>query len=269
MMAPAGETWEVFKLLDSGRVRVTRTHGWLDGTREQAWTRVYSREDASIRREYLKNKLGWRDSKRWITKDNPVRGEWWIDDSGHALYADGDVGDMGHEAYVIESLTRRLLDTMDIEPWNDEYIGDLNDGHTRKAILAKMKEDEFTGVIEEFIEDAAKSIWKDQKQREAAINIAKGRGDARKYGMQYDGWIRVANHGLECWAMTAEILKHMGNGVYDALGDGDEIGDDEIFEIYVHNTGMHYTDVPWSVINEGDPGKLRIYGTKNNPRRRR
>lgn len=191
-------------------------------------------------------------------------GEWWIDDSGTALYADGDVGDMGHEAYVIDLLTRRLLDAMDIDT-DDEHVGNLSDKENRKQIQASMKEEGFDGTIEEFVEEAAKSIWKDPKQREAAVDIADGRGDARKYGMQYDGWIRVAGHGFECWELTSGVLKHMGDGIYDA--GHEDVGDDEIFEIYVHKTQMHYTDVPWSVINGGDPGALRVYGTKNNPRR--
>jgi hypothetical protein len=193
-------------------------------------------------------------------------GEWWIDDSGTALYADGDVGDMGHEAYVIDTLTRRLLNAMDVDT-DDEHVGNLSDKENRKLIRASMKEDGFDGTIEEFVEEAAKSIWKDEKQREAAIDIADGRGDARKYGMQYDGWIRVAGHGFECWNITKDVLKRMGDGIYDA--GVEEIDPEEIFEIYDHNTKTHYTDVPWRVIDEGDPGALRVYGTKNNPKRRR
>ena len=204
--------------------------------------------------------------KRRRNPDNWTRiGEWWIDDSGNALYADADVGDMGHEAYVIDSLTRRLLYACGVECC-DEHAGNLYDRENKKLISAQMKEEGFDGTIEEFVDDAAKRIWKDPKQREDALRICEGHGDARKYGMQYDGWIRVAGHGFECWEMNATVLKHMGDGIYDA--GVEDVGDDEIFEIYVHKTQMHYTDVPWSVINGGDPGALRVYGTKNNPMRR-
>ena len=189
-------------------------------------------------------------------------GEWWIDDSGTALYADGDVGDMGHEAYVIDTLTRRLLSTMDIDTM-DEHVGWISDKENEKLIKAQMKEEEFEGDIEQFIEEAAKRIWKDKAQREDALAICGDSGDARKYGMQYDGWIRVAGHGFECWELTKDVLKRMGDGIYDA--GHEDVDDEEIFEIYVHKTQMHYTDVPWRVINDGDPGALRVYGTKNNP----
>lgn len=189
-------------------------------------------------------------------------GEWWIDDSGNALYADSNVGDMGHEAYVIDTITRRLLDAMDIESWG-ENVGVIDGAHNRKLIKEKMKEDEVTGDIEEFVKKAAQSIWKDPKQCDAALAIAWDGGDARKYGMQYDGWIRVAGHGFECWNITKEVLKRMGDGIYDA--GVEEIDPEEIFEIYDHNTKTYYADVPWRVIDEGDPGALRVYGTKNNP----
>lgn len=214
--------------------------------------------------QYWYAKLTRGGARRNPTDKRTRIGEWWIDDSGTALYADGDVGDMGHEAYVIDMLTRRLLNAMDVDT-DSEHVGNLMDKENKKLILASMKEEGFDGTIEEFVEEAAKTIWKDPKQREAAIDIADGRGDARKYGMQYDGWIRVAGHGFECWELTKEVLKHMGDGLYDAIGGGEEIDGEEIFEIYVHKTGMHYTDVPWRVINEGDPGALRVYGTKNNP----
>lgn len=263
LMSPDGETWEEYSRRKWG-VGVTRYHGWFDGKVTKAWTKILSRPDASLRWKSLLKK-GWRETVRRNPEERWTEiGEWWIDDSGTALYADGDVGDMGHEAYVIDMLTRRLLDALDIDT-RDEHVGNLSDKENRKLIQARMKEEEFDGTLEEFIEQAAKTIWEDPKQREAAIDITDGRGDARKYGMQYDGWVRVAGHGFECWELTKGVLKNMGDGLYDAIGDGEEIGDDEIFEIYVHKTGTHYTDVPWHVINGGEPGALRVYGTKNNP----
>ena len=268
LMHKFGYGWVNYTLRSPKVVVIEAFRARPGGYRRKIWRRVVSKERALRHMALLREAHDYRVSRRNPPEEAWTKiGEWWIDDSGNALYADGDNGDMGHEAYIIDMITRKLLDAMDIDPWNEEAVGDLNDGHNRKAILAKMKEEEFTGVIEEFVEEAAKGIWKDEKQREAAIDIADGRGDARKYGMQYDGWIRVAGHGFECWEMTAEVLKHMGDGVYDA--GHEEIGPDEIFEIYVHKTGMYYGGVPWSVISEGDPGALRVYGTKNNPKRRR
>jgi hypothetical protein len=262
LVSPNGETWEHYARQKWG-VRVTRWHGWLDGTREKAWTKILSRPDASLRWKALQKK-GWRETVRRNPEEKWTKiGEWWIDDSGTALYADGDVGDMGHEAYVIDLLTRRLLNAMDIDT-DDEHVGNLSDKENRKLIQAHMKEEEFDGTIEEFVEEAAKSIWKDKRQREDAIDIADGRGDARKYGMQYDGWIRVAGHGFECWNITKEVLKRMGDGIHDA--GVEDIDPEEIFEIYDHNTKTHYQGVPWSVISEEDMSALRGYAeVKRNP----
>ena len=37
----------------------------------------------------------------WFKKISEVHGEWWIDDNGQAVFADGDVGEYNHEGYVI------------------------------------------------------------------------------------------------------------------------------------------------------------------------
>ncbi len=203
--------------------------------------------------------------KRRRNPDEPWTkiGEYWIDDSGKAMFADGDIGDTNHEMYVIDGLASRLLNAMDIDV--DDRAGSL-DGW-RKEITAAMKEDEFEGDEDEFIKKTASHLWKDETQCNAAIACAWGQGDARKYGMQYDGWIRVAGHGFECWELDKDVLKRMGDGIYDA--GHEDVDDEEIFEIYVHSTKTHYTDVPWRLICGEEPWKLRVYGTKNNPKRRR
>lgn len=42
-----------------------------------------------------------------------VRGEYWIDDSGCALYADGNVGDYNHEAFVLERAMNSVIDELE------------------------------------------------------------------------------------------------------------------------------------------------------------
>ena len=43
-----------------------------------------------------------------LLKESKFRGEWWFQE-GQAVFADGDVGDMNHEAVVIETLKRNIL----------------------------------------------------------------------------------------------------------------------------------------------------------------
>ena len=263
LISPDGQTWEHYSRRKWG-VQVSRFHGWFDGKREKVWTKILSRPDATLRWRAFKTK-GWRETRRNPkTKRNPIRGEWWIDDSGTALYADGDVGDMGHEAYVIDSLTRRLLDAMSIDV--DDMAGVIGDWTDNIESVMREEEGEFDGDVDGFIEKTAKSIWKDPEQCAQAVKISYGGGDARKYGMQYDGWKRVQGHNVETWTLTTQDLKAITNGLYDAAS-GDEIADDETFNIYVFSTKMWYQEVPWSVLSEDDPGKLRIYGTKDNPPR--
>jgi hypothetical protein len=51
--------------------------------------------------------------KRKPRRRNPVTGEYWIDDSGRAEYADGDVGDRNPEMIVVERLAATFLSASD------------------------------------------------------------------------------------------------------------------------------------------------------------
>jgi len=43
-----------------------------------------------------------------------LQGEYWFDENGNTMYADGDVGDMNHEAYVIQRCVGEITSIFDI-----------------------------------------------------------------------------------------------------------------------------------------------------------
>jgi hypothetical protein len=238
---------------------------------------------ARLTKQYGAQALGWTkdffsvcrspaDRKYWravydtlrssLLRQNPVQGEWWIDDSGTALYADGDVGDMGHEAYVIDKLTRTFLDALDIE-CNEEHAGTLREWENN---IENMMKEDGAKDLRMFVLKAAKRKFESTQQLVDAYDIASGssRLDAREYAMHYDGWKRVQRNNIETWTLTKTDLKHISDGIYDACGE-DDLADEETFNIYVFETKTWFQDVPWEVLKEDDPGKLRLYGTKNNP----
>lgn len=227
--------------------------------------------------------------KRKPRRRNPVTGEYWIDDSGRAEYADGDVGDKNHETIVEEGLAATFLSAMDIEV-DGEMIGRLQD--YEKEIRAwcleqgGVEEDpegydpedpndaewlaknaEALELIDqdpiEFARDLVKAMigkrFPDKGQFDYAWAVACGSGvhDARVYAMQYDGWKRVARHEIETWTLTAHDLKVIADGLSDAA-DGEELEPDETFNIEVRSTKKYYTDVTWAEIDSGDVSAVTV-----------
>ena len=185
-------------------------------------------------------------------------GEWWIDSYGQVMYADGDVGDMNHEAYVIDHVIGKYI--------YDEFDhGDWKDWEGFKKELAKEE------LEEQYDEEIASKLLLDPKQVETAYlkkllemgmtneeyMIAEQMGDARKYGMEQLGWIRVAGNNIQTFNLTHDDLKRIADGLYDA-NDNIEAEDPQ-FNIEVMSTNAYYTEIPFSVINEGNPSSLRVY----------
>ena len=185
-------------------------------------------------------------------ENDEMIGEWWIID-GSAIYADGNIGDMNHEGYVIDHI-RSKYGCVDME-WR-EY---------KKSLAIEKFEEEFGETpTEEYIDDNQQQMddLMLKKLNEMGMTneeyvIAEENGDARKYGLEKLGWKRVARNNIETFTLTVEDLQEISNGLYDAYGD--EIKDSTKFNIEVISTRAFYTDVPYSIISEYHTSSLRIY----------
>lgn len=200
-------------------------------------------------------------------------GEYWICD-GQAIYADGDFGDINHEGLVIQHVFSELVDELE----NDDLFSPL------AASWRRLSEDEGVDTIaaveelnnfadsllkenkicqddlddiEEFIRQ--KIEWTDEKMR-----VALGRTeDARVYGIENLGWIRVLNNNIQLADLTKKSLDILADGLYDCFGELWEKSEYFIEEHKrlnsVSNDIRLYRNVPGSVIASGDLGYLRTY----------
>ncbi len=156
-----------------------------------------------------------------------VDGEWWITDTGEALYADGDRGDYNHEAYVFEQILGSYFD--------------LDDPNTPDMY-------EFENMPEEELSQAGLSPEE--------IQVVYNQVDAREYAMKNWNWIRVADKYIQSWYLTSGILKNMANGLYDAY-EADAFKN--TFVISSMSNGKNYSPVPYEVIDSGSPRNLMQY----------
>lgn len=164
----------------------------------------------------------------WYTrylKKQAVQGEWWIED-GNAAFCDVDIGEWSHEAYVVDMVASSYIDTGSLEMPVDDW---------------------FFSLSEEEIADLG--ITPEEAQVLAG-------GDAREYAMKHLGWKRLAGNSVETWTLTSHDLEDIAAGIWDAY---DEQAENEEFTIYVFSNQQTYWDVPYSVIESGNPIKLVHY----------
>lgn len=223
-----------------------------------------------------------------VMSEEHDRGEWWIDDSGNTIYADGDVGDSNHEAVVIQTLTGQLLSHFgihtDVETGHiSDYEGQIYDSLMSDDRLSEEEQQEWNMgggpsevILRKLIEDKA---FEDPKQAEDALYIAYGSAtrDARDYAMKYWNWKVMKTFGgyieIQTWHLKPEDLGLIVQGVWDIMDDnGDEedqddsdnkIGDDGFkgprINVTIQATGRRFHDIPLEVLEKKMPTKLGDY----------
>lgn len=212
-----------------------------------------------VRTIYIFNSYDSHETIRVASKKIAQRGEWWIIDS-QAVFADSDVGEMGHEGYVIDAIQRKYAyNEFDKGEWIDW------DGFKKELAMEEYEEQYGKRPTEESYQqykDAMEDLYL-KKLKEMGITdeeyaIAEGIGDARAYGMEHLGWKRVAGNNVQTQTLTTYDLKQIADGLYDINNDLDE-NSDVPFNIEVVSTGAFYTDVPYKLISDRAPSMMRQY----------
>ena len=207
--------------------------------------------------------------KKTIIREGFQRGEWWIDDSGGTIFADGDNGDMNHEAVIIQILTNNILSHFGIDIDDLGEFGNYEDLIKQNLIEdGRLSEEEIQEwdtkspseiILIKLNED---KLFETPEQTEDALYIAYGSStrDARIYGMKYMGWKVAKMYGnkmeVQTWTLTERDLSIIVRGLNDILEDdfGDDEPDDEeeknLVNITVVRTSKIYRDIPLSVLEK-------------------
>lgn len=189
-----------------------------------------------------------------------ITGEYWFDERGDTMYADGDSGDYNHERYVIEKLTNEILDLFgmencdecDLSDYEEPIITEMMERETEwceEYILKKRQPEELEGLSRREKQDVFSNDYPDslieyltkfenipEKRASDMVMIALNSSrDAREYAIKYWGWMRVHGNHVEIQKLTAETLKNLYTGISNALfeeGDAyyDSSDDWDVFE---------------------------------------
>jgi hypothetical protein len=198
-------------------------------------------------------------------------GEWWIDEHGNALDADGDVSDWDHEMYVVDRVSREIAEVFNYEPPEGPFA--LQDYYARKMLKAANLPDPYgdpRAAVREvlFASPKGRRAFGTGNDVAEAFNIAIGstRVDGRLFAMRKWGWKRVAGTNIETFTMTPQDLSVIAKGLEDIYQDDPDLDVAE-FNIEVGRK-KYYTGVPYSVIAAGEPAEVAV-GSRVNPGRRK
>lgn len=142
-----------------------------------------------------------------------LRGEWWIDDSGGATFADGEIGDQNHEIIAFWS-------ALGVDPDEAFSLGEIlpDEG---------LSEEQASGLLE---------MGADSK----AVEFFSGDGgDARDYMMVERAWIRVANNNFQLWNLDDEALGRIRDFVSNEYPEDEDPLEDEFQIEELREDGVH------------------------------
>ena len=197
------------------------------------------------------NFTGIKNIDSLLKKYSAIRGEYWIDDSGIAIYADGDVGDMNHEMYVLQQLIANILMYFDIEI--DEFKEwDLSEYYDE---LYEAIDDEYKNSFKASPDETIKHILEEKGMKDVKGVFQAFHDDPREYALKNWGWKRVQGNNIQTMYLTSKDLKIINRGLWDIVGEEE----DETFDIEVYETHDVYEDVPVEVIESENPSKFLPY----------
>ena len=160
-------------------------------------------------------------------------GEYWIDDYGNAQYADGDVGDVGHEELAEQEILGRLgFDPYDLQGDSDITHNSYTAGHLLDSLYDDPILEEYyqylidNGLTKEDydIESYLRYLRHRNRPEEGhegynkqTESLIAGLKDPRNHAIFNFGWIRVVKRGstvdLELEKLNQKTLKNISSAI--------------------------------------------------------
>ena len=183
--------------------------------------------DKSLRFAYQEDEE--EEEENWHAQS----GEYWIDDYGNAQYADGDVGDVGHE----ELAEQEILGRLGFDPYDLQGDADLNhNSYTAGHLLDSLYDDPIledyykylidNGLTKEdydiesylrYLRHRNRPQENHEEYNKQTESLIAGLKDPRNHAIFNFGWIRVVKRGttvdLELEKLNQKTLKNISSAI--------------------------------------------------------
>jgi hypothetical protein len=162
-----------------------------------------------------------------------LTGEYWVQD-GFVQFADGDIGDLNHEGYVVQYVFGQYAD--DVQDLAEELDVDAKctrygeaDEEAIQETLTRIYE-KLTGEDRESDEDdpnlmsgpeADAYIMKSLGCNEDAFEILSGHGDGRDYAMKHLGWIAIRSNNVQFYGWNTRRKEEIASAVHEIISQED------------------------------------------------
>ncbi len=160
-------------------------------------------------------------------------GEYWIDDYGNAQYADGDVGDVGHEELAEQEILGRLgFDPYDLQGDADLTHNSYTAGHLLDSLYDDpVLEDYYKYLIDNgltkedydiesylrYLRHRNRPQENHEEYNKQTESLIAGLKDPRNHAIFNFGWIRVVKRGstvdLELEKLNQKTLKNISSAI--------------------------------------------------------
>ncbi len=160
-------------------------------------------------------------------------GEYWIDDYGNAQYADGDVGDVGHEELAEQEILGRLgFDPYELQGDTDSTYNSYTANHLLDSLYDDpVLEDYYKYLIDNgltkedydiesylrYLRHRARPAEDHEEYNKQTESLIKGLKDPRNHAIFNFGWIRVVKRGstvdLELERLNQKTLKNISSAI--------------------------------------------------------
>jgi hypothetical protein len=178
-----------------------------------------------------------------------ISGEYWFDDSGHSMYADGDIGDMNHEAYVIQACISELAGNFNVyadepylesdSPIENEILEviidelDIEDEEEKEQRIEQIKNDPASAMIDYLVHN---SSMEEQAASDLVLTAYGSHKDAREYAIKNWNWSRVQGDSIETLKLTKDALQTIARGINNVIS---EEGLDSEYEDSIEVLDLH------------------------------
>ena len=182
-----------------------------------------------------------------------VTGEyWWMD--GDLVGADGDIGDMNHESYAIQSATSRIAEILELRE-NDgmgmqDYFPEIVETYGEQQDMGKF-----------IVSKIAESGLVKDVDPEYLYDVAMNNTDARVYGISCLGWMRIKGDNIDVGILDSGTMREVARAMQTAFYEeqDDDAPEDLTVSIWVEKAKAMFDSVPISVLSSGDMNAMREF----------